>query len=551
MIKNNKAYLWLAVFFSVWLVQGATAKETVTVLTPAPQEQTPALPEPAIKQLLLKTKKYTSDTIAFYNENGYTPVWMTGKNLNQAGLVALEVLKNADSEGLNPNDYNAVEMAIKNNFSPEEIDVILTNDFIHFIDDVRVGRIPPTHTARIIKITSPKTTPVKLLQEALKEPGYEKLRQMGPNIADYQSLKKALQTYRELEKQSPALPQMTASKKNLKVGEKSDEVANLRLILHSFGDYKEANLTSTEFNKDLEEAVKHFQKRHFIDQTGIINDKTRKALNIPIKDLINKIIINMERLRWLPDDHLSKRYILVNVGGYEVKAYTDNQLDLRMKAIVGKAATKTPLFYAPMKNVILNPSWSVPHSIKMRDKIPKIIQDPGYIHRGGFTVYDDNNQIIDPDQADWANEGSHLHLRQSPGKKNALGRIKLNIENPYTIYLHGTPDEKLFNKAVRNYSSGCIRLQDPTAMTSWLLNNEKEYSPESLEKMIEKGATVTVPLKEAINVYFTYQTVWQGDAGELYFSPDAYKLDPPLEKLLNTDFKTTIAQGKGAKSRIT
>ena len=259
----------------------------------------------------------------------------------------------------------------------------------------------------------------------------------------------------------------------------------------------------------------------------------------------------MERLRWLPDDHLSKRHILVNVGGYEVKAYTDNHLDLRMKAIVGKVATKTPLFYAPMKNVVVNPSWGVPHSIMMRDKIPKIIQDPGYIHRGGFTVYDDNNQVIDPDQADWAHEGNHLHLRQSPGKKNALGRIKLNIENPYTIYLHGTPDEKLFNKTVRNYSSGCIRLQDPRAMASWVLNNEKKYSAEELQEMIEKGVTVTVPLQEAINVYFTYQTVWQGDAGELYFSPDAYKLDPPLEKLLNTDFKTAIAQGKGAKPRIT
>ena len=220
MIINKKAYLWLAGFFSVWLTQGATGEETVAVLAPAPQAQSPALSEPAIKQLLLKTKKYASDTIAFYKENDYTPVWMTGNNLNQAGLVALEVLKNADSEGLNPSDYNAIEMAIKNNLSPEEIDVILTNDFIHFIDDVRVGRIPPSHTARIIKITSPKTTPVKLLQEALKEPGYEKLRQMGPNIVDYQSLKKSLQTYRELEKQSPALPQITA--KNLKIGQKGD-----------------------------------------------------------------------------------------------------------------------------------------------------------------------------------------------------------------------------------------------------------------------------------------------------------------------------------------
>lgn len=552
MIINIKIYtLWMA-FLSVSLASNAfTAEEKMAIVVPSsPPALSHSVSDSAIKQLLLTDKKYTSDTIAFYKNNGYIPVWMAQNSLNQAGEIALDVLKNANTEGLNPADYNNAEVAIKNQRPPEEIDVLLTNDFIHFIDDVRIGRIPPSHIARIIKIASPKITPVKLLEDALKEPGYPKLRQMAPDIIDYQLLKKKLKSYRDLEKQSPSLPQITA--KILKPGDKGADIPHLRLILTTFGDYDGSNLTSTEYDKNLEKSVKLFQKRHFIDQTGIISEQTHKALNTPIVEWVGKILINMERLRWLPDDHLTKRHILVNVGGYEVKAYTDNHLDLRMKAIVGKVSTKTPIFYAPMKNVIINPSWGVPQSILMRDKIPKILQDPGYVQRAGFTVYDANNQVIDPDQADWAHEGTHYHLRQSPGSRNALGRIKLNIENPYTIYLHGTPDEKLFNKTVRNYSSGCIRLENPTAMASWVLkDNLKKYSAEDLEKMIKKGITVTVPLQEKVNVYFTYQTVWVGDEGELYFSPDAYKLDPILEKLLNIDLKASTAEAKGGKPHFT
>ncbi|WP_032113749.1 L,D-transpeptidase family protein [Candidatus Paracaedibacter symbiosus] len=540
--KTHKIILsFLTTCFIISPPVDAAPENSLTTIVEAGQ-----IAEHPIKQLLSQDKRYSSDTIAFYKENGYQSAWMSGNNLNHAGEIALEVLKNADKEGLNPTDYEAAEKAVKNNLPSEEIDVILTNEFIRYIDDVRVGRIPPSHTARIIKITSPHTTPVKLLQEALKDSSGEKLRQMAPTIPDYQVLKKALADYRILGQQAP-LPEIT--KALLKLGTKDQDVVNLRVILHTYGDYKGDNLTSTEYDKEIETAVKLFQKRHFIDQTGIVSDQTRKALNTPLNDLINKIIVNMERLRWLPDDHITTRYVLVNVGGYEVKAYTDNHLDLRIKAIVGKETTKTPLFYAPLKNVIVNPSWGVPHSILMRDKLPKILHDPSYVHRAGFTVYDSNDNVIDPDQADWTHEGSNYHLRQSPGAHNALGRIKLNIENPYTIYLHGTPDEKLFDKTVRNYSSGCIRLQKPAELASWVLNNNTKYSVDELDTIIKHGATVSLPLQEQINVYFTYQTVWQGDEGEIYFSPDAYKLDPTLKQLLNSDLKRAVETTHGVKSR--
>lgn len=527
------------------------ALPAVATLLPAPAQTPPEkvdAVEPAIKRLLSESKKYSSETISFYKENGYIPVWTSGSDLNKYGQIALEMLKDAANEGLNPENYTQTLTALQNKLSAEEIDIILTNEFIHYINDVRVGRIPPSHAARIIKIISPKTVPVKLIQEALKESSGEKLRQMAPDLPDYQTLKKALQHYTKLVKDNPDFPQIT--KKTLKIDDKNDDVPKLRVILQTLGDYKGADVTSTTFDKDLETAVKQFQKRYFINETGVVSDQTRKALNKPLTDLLNKIIINMERLRWLPDENADNRHILVNVAGYEVKAYTKNHLDLRIKAIVGKTATKTPLFYAPMKNIIINPSWGVPHSILMRDKIPKILQDPGYVQRAGFTIYNANGETIDPDQADWAHEGASYRLRQHPGARNALGRIKLNIENPYTIYLHGTPEEKLFQKTVRNYSSGCIRLEDPAALASWVLGDNEKYSVEGLDKIVNKGATVTVPLKEQINVYFTYQTTWQGEEELLYFSPDAYNLDPALEKLLKINLKNEPQEGKTNKTRL-
>jgi len=238
-------------------------------------------------------------------------------------------------------------------------------------------------------------------------------------------------------------------------------------------------------------------------------------------------------LRWLPDE-MGDRHIVVNVAGYEVGAYEKSDLKLRIPAIVGKPSRRTPLFYASLKNVIINPSWGVPYNILVHDKIPKIINDPDYVRRSGFTVTDESGNIVDPDQADWENEGRHYHLRQSPGAHNALGRIKFNIENPYTIYMHGTPDEKLFQKTSRPFSSGCIRLKYPAKLAAWVLNNEKKWSEDTLEQTIHNGHTQTVKPTDSIPVFFTYQTIWVGEDNLIHISNDPYGLDEKMGQVLDS-----------------
>jgi len=149
---------------------------------------------------------------------------------------------------------------------------------------------------------------------------------------------------------------------------------------------------------------------------------------------------------------------------------------IMMPIIVGRPDRRTPLFYTTLKNIVLNPSWGVPHSIFIRDKLPRIRNDPGYVQRANFTIMDRSGKVIDPDAADWRNEGKNYYLRQSPGRHNALGQIKFNIENPYTIYLHGTPDQHLFAKRARALSSGCIRLKHPLKLAAWVLSHDMHWS---------------------------------------------------------------------------
>ena len=342
-----------------------------------------------------------------------------------------------------------------------------------------------------------------------------------------------LSDYREISKNTKEWPQLTTSKA-FRLGDVHPQVKILRQILGLHGDLEDEEAESTKFDKDVDIALRQFQRRHTIEPDGVMGSKTKDALNRPIDDIIRKIIINMERLRWLPDN-LGDKYIIVNVAGYQLQAFEDFELKLTIPAIVGRPSRRTPLFYAPLKNIVINPSWGVPYNILVHDKIPKIINDPDYVYRSGFTVTDDSGQVVNPYEADWENEGAHYHLRQSPGRHNALGRLKFNIENPYTIYIHGTPDEKLFTKTARAFSSGCVRVKTPVELAAWVLNNDEKWSVGQIEAGINRGSTQSVNLDKNIPVLFTYQTVWLGEDGLVYISDDPYRMDPKMEKVINPE----------------
>jgi murein L,D-transpeptidase YcbB/YkuD len=357
---------------------------------------------------------------------------------------------------------------------------------------------------------------------------------MAPNLPQYVDLKRILADYRQQAGGQKEEPKLTSSK-TLKPGDTDPEVTTLRQILVLHRDLSPDQATGETFDAEVAAALREFQKRYSLEPDGAVGNKTRDVLNYPIQERIKRVIVNMERLRWLPDD-LGHKHIIVNVAGYVLHGFEEHEATIVMPVIVGRPDRRTPLFYAALKNIILNPSWGVPHSIFMYDKLPKIRKDPGYVRRANFTITDSRGKVIDPDHADWAHEGKKYFLRQSPGRHNALGQIKFNIENPYTIYLHGTPDQHLFSKKARALSSGCIRLKNPLKLAAWILSNDEQWSCDTIETAINKGETQTVKPAEYVPVYFTYQTIWvkENEKGRrIFHSNDPYQLDAKMIKMLD------------------
>ena len=495
----------------------------------------PSFGSPHLENTFSIPKTSSPDVIAFYEKMDGKPIWFFQGALTKCGHIAVETLKNAAIEGLNPDDYEDAVLESQHLEKWVEAEILLTERFLQFIDHVRVGRIDPKRISRDIKLHSPKTQPVDLLVDAIQDKPSEcnKLRNMGPPLPQYKHLKKMLSDYREISKNTEEWPEITTSKA-LKQGDTQADVKILRQILLLHGDLENDDTTSTKFDEEVGDALRQFQKRHTIEPDGIMGKKTKDALNQPIDNIIRKIIINMERLRWLPDE-LGDKHIIVNVAGYQVQAFENSEPQLTIPAIVGRPSRRTPLFYAPLKNIVINPSWGVPYNILVHDKIPKIMNDPDYVRRSHFTITDDSGNVIDPYEADWENEGPRYRLRQSPGRHNALGQIKFNIENPYTIYLHGTPDGKLFQKTARAFSSGCIRLKTPVELAAWVLNNNEKWSSDQIQTSINKGSTQSVNPDTKIDVFFIYQTVWLGENGLTYISDDPYRMDPKMEKVLKPE----------------
>lgn len=504
-------------------------------------ETTVFVDDPFRAALSTLPQQSSGDIRAFYEKRGNEPVWFFQGNLSKCGQIAVQVLQDAALEGLNPEDYQDAAQIPTGPTNWIEAELLLTKRFLEYINHVRIGRIDPQKITREIKFHRPKIDPAELLAEAFQDPSTlcEKLRHMAPDLPKYASLKATLAHYRQLAKETPEWPRLE-NLRALKLGDDDPQVNTLREILYLFGDSKNEDFTSTKFDRDLDQALRQFQTRHTLESDGVVGGKTKEALNEPIEGIIRKILINMERIRWLPEN-LGKRYIIVNVAGYEVNAYDNNELQLTIPAIIGRPSRRTPLFYAKLKNVIINPSWGVPYSIFVHDKLPKILNDPDYVRRSGFTVTDSSGSVIDPDEADWESEGSSYRLRQSPGRHNALGRVKFNIENPYTIYLHGTPEEKLFLKTARPFSSGCVRLKFPIELAEWILDDKTKWSEENIKKAINKGSTQSVIPEETIGVYFTYQTIWQDADGLIHFSNDPYNMDPKMEKVLHPDLYPDIS----------
>jgi murein L,D-transpeptidase YcbB/YkuD len=307
-----------------------------------------------------------------------------------------------------------------------------------------------------------------------------------------------------------------ASTTKLKKGTKSPEVGIIKKRLQLSKDYKGTD-TSNVFSDSLETAVKSFQQRNGLKPTGVINDSMINILNVPVEQRIQQLIVNMNRMLWIPQQIDSSR-IEVSIPSQMLYVYADSGKAFEMPVIVGKEGTNTVMFNSEINQVVFNPTWHIPESIVRNEIMPKMKSDAAYLKKHNMEVVKQNDSIP--------------VLRQLPGKDNPLGRVKFLFPNTHEIYLHDTPNKDLFAKKDRTMSHGCIRVADAAKLAQYLLRDQSDWTAQKINAAMNSGKEQTVDLKTKQPISITYLTAWVDENGMMNFRPDVYNHDKDaIEKM--------------------
>jgi len=351
--------------------------------------------------------------------------------------------------------------------------------------------------------------------------------------SEFLRLRQALQRYREIASDG-GWPSVSGGTP-LKEGEQGERVALLRERLSITGDIgTEATDNENIFDEGLRNAVIRFQKRHGLREDGVVGPETLTYLNMPVDEKIHRMEINLERLRQIPED-ADKRFIRINIADFELEVVEDEDIVMSMKVIAGKQYWYTPVFSAEMTYLVFNPSWYVPKSIALREILPKIRKDPGYLDTEGLKVYNSTEGLsneVDISTIDWSLAGADnfpYRFVQPPGPQNPLGRIKFVFPNGFNVYLHDTPAKLLFEKSSRAFSHGCIRIEKPVELAEYLLQEDPSWTHERVLAEVESDEEMWVRLPSPVNVHVLYLTAWVDNDDVLNFRKDVYGRDDLTE----------------------
>jgi murein L,D-transpeptidase YcbB/YkuD len=449
---------------------------------------------------------------AFYSARNNAPLWIDHGKLDERAKAVATFLAHVDADGLDPADYALPEVKPDADAAAlADAELKYTQMVLTYARHAQIGRVHYSRISSDISYNLVPPEPADVLGGLVDSKDVAgALERFEPQHAGYKALKTKLAEIRA-NKNAPAGARVPLGPvlKLTKAAMKDPRVPLLRERLGLTGDSDD-----TSYDKALAEAVKKFQENHHLAATGQLTTATVEAINGPKHDRDADIIMaNMERWRWLPRD-LGHAYVMVNIPDYTLKVVKDGEVVWKTKIVSGAPGNKaTPLLTETMKYITVNPTWNVPPSIINNEYLPALQQDPTVLERMGLKM--DRNR-----------DGS-VHIYQPPGAANALGRIRFNFPNKFLVYQHDTPDKYLFSRAVRDYSHGCMRVQDPDKYAEVLLsitNPGDGYSVERIRKMYGTGE-IDIHMKTPIPVHMTYQTAFVDDEGKLQLRDDIYGRD--------------------------
>ncbi len=312
----------------------------------------------------------------------------------------------------------------------------------------------------------------------------------------------------------------------LGVGSKSRAVEALRARLVASGDLDPVAGMGPVFDSFVEAAVKRFQARHGLGQTGVVNEATFAELNVPAEARLQQLQTNIVRLKVYASDP-GARYVVVNIPAASVETVEDGVVYSHHAAGVGKIDRQSPIMQTKATEINFNPFWTVPPSLIKKDLIPKMKADPNYLTDEKIRVFNKDGQEVSPSAINWnTNEATQYKYRQDMGADlNSLGFVRINIPNPYGVYMHDTPSKGIFGDDFRFVSSGCVRVQDVRDYVAWLLKDNPGWGRDQIDEVIRSGQRLDVKLTTPVNVYWVYITAWATPDGVVQFRPDVYQRD--------------------------
>ncbi len=480
--------------------------------------------------------------VAYYSANPDF-IWVSGFSANGRAQAAMRLLGEAAGYGLDPADYQVVvpPAAFQLDNTAERLAVLarfemtLSARVLRYARDAHQGRVDPNRISGYYDFPAkPLDLAALLKQLAASNDAAAVLADLHPKGPEYQALRVELEAL-----QASAADEVTVDPQlMLRPGEQSAELPKLlTLVGRTLGapdssPHREALTrlaTSVEYAPDLVPVIKAAQEKVGLKADGVIGPKTVAAFAGETSvQRIDKIKLALEELRWLPSD-LGQTRVFVNQPAFTAAYFRDGTERLNMRAIIGKPTNQTSFFYDEIEQVDYNPYWGVPQSIIVNEMLPRLRRDPGYLDRAGYEVTDAKGRRIPSSAINWGRYGAKVpfNVRQEPSEANALGELKILFPNKHAIYMHDTPQKELFNKPMRAFSHGCIRLQQPRDMAAAVLGTDVEHVAKKLK---EGHSSEQVPQK--IPVYVAYFTAWPDPDGNVEYFDDVYDRDGHLTTAL-------------------
>jgi len=492
----------------------------------------------------------------YYETQRFQPDWTAPGRLD----LLLAAINDVRADGLNPEDYHlAALQSYRDDLrrgrklaltEQADLELLAMDAMMLATYHLYAGKVNPDTLSSKWNFTTrqPAPNPLERLGAAIDAGRIrETFDAARPQHVWYQRGRERLKEYREIEAAGgwPQIPDGPT----MKLGGTDPRVAALRQRLRVTHDLEGAAMAAPSaaapvFDESLEAAVKRFQERHGLTADGAVGAGTRAALNVPVSARIDQIRVNLERGRWVLHE-IHGRFVLVDVAGFRVSYFENDEPVWTSKVIVGRPYRETPIFKSLITYVVFNPTWTIPPTILVKDKLPILKHDPGYLTRNNIRVIDSSGREVDPQSVNWARYSAGnlppYQLRQDPGEDNALGLVKIMFPNPYMVYLHDTPTKSLFDKDQRTFSSGCIRVEKAFELAERVLGDPEKWNQSTMAAVVASKKMQTVYLAQPVPVLLLYWTAQPRADGQVIFRNDVYGRDALTLAALNSSFRIPTA----------